>query len=133
MTTSHGCTTTICLSGYGSLVVFRPRHARRSAFSFSLSLSGTNFSRLWDPQAAKVNFSGVANTVNLFGAAITAGLLGLDADDIIDFFPVNLISAVFMLVAVFHYFCLAVPGYMELEATDPVAVESSTRLPAFKP
>ena len=78
-----------------------------------LSLAGTNFSRLWDPQAPKIEFTGLTNGVALAGALLTAGLLGMDSTmSQFAFFPVNMISVALFGVAIVHYFSLAVPAYV---------------------
>lgn len=92
-------------------------------FLLFLSLAATNFSRLWDPQAPKVEYAGLANGWNALGALLTSGLIAIDQSmSKLSFFPVNLLSALFFTVSIAYYFWICVPSYM-----DDINIVDNTR------
>jgi len=82
-------------------------------FLLFLSLAGTIFSRLWDPDGPRYAFSGILNLVCLIGAVLAGGLLAIDTDmKTFSFWPVGVISLLFFITAIVYYYILAIPSYL---------------------
>lgn len=83
-------------------------------FLLFLSIAGTIFARLWDPEGPRYAFSGILNIVCLIGAVITGGLLAIDGDmKTFSWWPVGAMSLLFFIVSMLYYFILAIPSYLE--------------------
>lgn len=80
----------------------------------SVSVAGSNIARLSDPESGRVQFSGIAITLTIVLAAVTAGLMGQDGNvSSFGFFPVNALSVAFFLFSMAVYLCLAIPSYLK--------------------
>lgn len=82
-------------------------------FLIFLSIAGTIFSKLWDSDGPRYSFSVHFNIIHLLGVCITSGLIGLDPNmSSFTMVPVGIMSLIFFVVGLFHYFIMATTSYL---------------------